>query len=234
MPSLSAQKLIRKLRQRKFRWQEQQFVAEGPKIVQDLIQSGLQPDHLWSTAPFFEAEIISEAELKALSHLSTPNQVLAIFPFPKSKPKTTQRVLILDGINDPGNLGTLLRTADWFGFTKVYCTTGTADVFNAKTVQSTMGSLARLEVRYADIENIQKDLEGFQVYIAEMRGQSINSLSADGASGIALVMGSESHGPNAKWRDFGLEITIARASDSDIDSLNVGVAGGILMQHFAS
>lgn len=234
MPSLSAQKLIRKLRQRKYRWQEALFVAEGPKLVQDLIDSGLSPEALWSTAEFPGAEALSEEELKKLSHLSSPNQVLALFPFPKFVDPQQERILILDGINDPGNLGTLLRTADWFGFRKVICTEGTADVFNAKTVQSTMGSLARLEISYQSISEIQATFKDWSIFVADMNGTDFKDLEASQIRKLALVMGSESHGPSAEWQDKGAStITIQRPADSNIDSLNVGIAGGILMQHLS-
>ena len=234
MPSLSAQKLIRKLRQRKYRWQERLFVAEGPKLIEDLIASGLRPQSLWSSNNFPGSEEIEEDLLSKLSHLSTANQVIGIFPFPKIETSAENRILILDGINDPGNLGTLLRTADWFGFKRVICTAGTADIYNAKAVQSTMGSLGRLKIDYASIPEIQQELSDYQIFIAEMHGQEFNSLSADGSQKLALVMGSESHGPSADWKESGTLITIPRINESGIDSLNVGIAGGILMQHFAS
>lgn len=234
MPSLSAQKLIRKLRQRKYRWQEALFVAEGPKLVQDLIDSGLKAQSIWSTTEFPESEAISPEELKKLSHLSTPNQVLALFPFPPALSTNLDRILILDGINDPGNLGTLLRTADWFGFRKVICTEGTADVYNAKTVQSTMGSLARLDISYDSIAAIQSALADRPIYVAEMTGRNFKELHTAELPELALVMGSESHGPSAEWQEKGAQtITINRPQDSQIDSLNVGIAGGILMQHLA-
>lgn len=233
MPSLSAQKVIRKLRQRKYRWQEERFVAEGPKLVEDLIQSGLQPEQVWSTQAIDGAEEISEELLAKLSHLSTPNQVLAIFPFPKFKAQEQDPILILDGINDPGNLGTLLRTADWFGFKRVICTTGTADIYNAKAVQSTMGSLARLEIQYLSVDGILSQFPNHRYLVAEMEGQDFKSI-ANTEKPIALVMGSESHGPDAQWQNQAEYITIPRPTSSGIDSLNVGIAAGILMNEFSA
>lgn len=233
MPSLSAQKVIRKLRQRKYRWQEERFVAEGPKLVEDLILSGLQPDMLWSTHAFPKAEEISEELLAKLSHLSTPNQVLAIFPFPKFLAQPDDPILILDGINDPGNLGTLLRTADWFGFKRVICTLGTADIYNAKTVQSTMGSLARLEILYLSVDEIVSQYPNHRYLVAEMDGLDFKAVAKTDKP-IALVMGSESHGPDAAWKNQCEYITIPRPTQSGIDSLNVGIAAGILMHEFAS
>lgn len=233
MPSLSAQKLIRKLRQRKYRWQEQLFVAEGPKLVQDLINSGLEAQYLWSSNQFPQSEAVDDDWLQKLSHLSSANKVLAVFPFPKMQLAPGRRLLVLDGINDPGNLGTLLRTADWFGFRDVICTPGSADVYNAKTVQSTMGSLARLNIAYCERSDILREWSDYQFMVAEMEGLPHRDLKSEDYPKLALIMGSESHGPSADWKESGRLITIKRKQKSDIDSLNVAVAGGILMQHFA-
>lgn len=234
MPSLSAQKLIRKLRQRKHRWQEQLFVAEGPKLVQDLLDSGLKAHSIWSTVDFPEAEFIEPDLLQKLSHLSSSNELIALFPFPVYKTQKLNRLLILDGINDPGNLGTLLRTADWFGFEKVICTNGTTDIYNAKAVQSTMGSLARLDIEYASIDGILDQYPEHQFLVADMEGRPFHEMDASEIPALALVMGSESHGPSEEWLKRAEKITIAKGSNSQIDSLNVGIAAGILMQHFAS
>ncbi|MGB0979784.1 MAG: TrmH family RNA methyltransferase [Croceimicrobium sp.] len=233
MPSLSAQKLIRKLRQRKYRWQEKLFVAEGPKLVQDLMDSGLKPLHLWSTNNFPKSEIIDLDLLSKLSHLSSPNEVIAVFPFPTLATAKSQKLLILDEVNDPGNLGTLLRTADWFGYQKVICTKGTADVYNSKTVQSTMGSLARLDIEYLSFEEIKEQYESHRFLIADMQGEDYQNLKAGDFTNFALVMGSESHGPREYWKELGLYITIPKPSESTIDSLNVAVAGALIMQHFS-
>ncbi len=233
MPSLSDQKLIRKLRQRKYRWQERLFVAEGPKLVQDILNSGLEAQAIWSTEEFADAEEISERDLQKLSHLSTANKVLAIFPFPEFHATRENRLLILDGINDPGNLGTLLRTADWFGFQKVICTAGTTDVYNAKAVQSTMGSLSRLSIEYLEIEEIQSSYPQHLFLIADMDGADFRQVSVSKEASLALVMGSESHGPSDVWGNHAKKLTIPKPSTSEIDSLNVGIAAAILMQHFA-
>lgn len=228
MPSASAQKLVRKLQQRKYRWQERKFIAEGPKVVADLLESGLKAQFIWSTESFPGAEIASEKELAKLSHFSTFNQVLAVFDFPQFQKGKEGPVLILDRINDPGNLGTLIRTADWFGFSAVYCLNGTADVFNPKTVQSTMGSLARVPIIYGEAEEVYAELEqSHSFYCADMDGD--NPKSIDPAPSFALVMGSESHGPDTFWRDKSTVITIPKIGQSSIDSLNVAVSGGILM-----
>lgn len=235
MPSGTEQKLIRKLKQRKYRWQEKLFIAEGPKLIEDLIQSGLTLQKAWSTELNTPYELISEKDLKALSSFSAPNKMLAIFKFPELDFSNNSRVLILDGINDPGNLGTLIRTADWFGFKQIYCTPGTADLFNPKTVQSTMGSIGRVAVAYADAQEILAQLkEGYRLLSADMQGLALSQFQRNPNDNLALVMGSESHGPSEFWQNNTEAITIEKTNAaSEIDSLNVAVAGAILMQQLA-
>lgn len=230
MLSASAQKLVRKLQQRKHRWQEQKFLAEGPKVVQDFIDEGLRPLFLWASEDFPGAELVDERELAKLSSFSTFNQVMGIFDFPQLSTAKDDRILVLDQINDPGNLGTLIRTADWFGFDQIICTKGTADVYNPKTVQSTMGSLARLAIHYRSQEEIWDNYnESHQLLRADMNGSPLEQIEFSSQK-LVLVMGSESHGPSDFWQDKTEAITISKGSSSAIDSLNVAVAGGILMQ----
>jgi len=233
MPSGTEQKLIRKLRQRKYRWQEKLFIAEGPKVIADLVREGLEPLKAWSTELNSPYQAISEKDLQAISGFSTAHQSLAIFPFPRHSFGNAKRILILDGINDPGNLGTLIRTADWFGFEEIYCVTGTADVYNPKTVQSTMGSIARIKIAYADAQEIYDTLkDSHRLLSADMQGLSLGDFKQAPHKSIALVMGSESHGPSDFWKDKAEAITIDKDnSNSSIDSLNVAVAGAILMQN---
>jgi TrmH family RNA methyltransferase len=235
MPSGTEQKLIRKLNQRKYRWQEKLFIAEGPKVIADLVSEGLEPVKAWSTELNSPYQPISEKDLKAISGFSTANESLAIFPFPMHSFNNANRILILDGINDPGNLGTLIRTADWFGFSEIYCITGTADVYNPKTVQSTMGSIARVNIAYADAQEIYETIkDSHRLLSADMQGQSLGELKQTADDNIALVMGSESHGPSDFWKAKTEAITIEkRNTQSGIDSLNVAVAGAILMERLS-
>ena len=236
MPSGTEHKLLRKLRQRKYRWQEKLFIAEGPKVIADLVSEGLEPVKAWSTELNSPYQAISEKELKEISGFSTANESLAIFPFPNHRFNHSQRVLVLDGINDPGNLGTLIRTADWFGFSEIYCLPGTADIYNPKTVQSTMGSIARVNIAYADAQEVYLTLkDSHRLLSADMQGLSYTELKLDGDEIFALIMGSESHGPSDFWKDKAQAITIDKANaHSSIDSLNVAVAAAILMHNIAS
>lgn len=232
MISNNIEKLLRKLRSKKYRWSMELFVAEGPKVVAELLELGMSPIHLFSDTQLWEnkgATIISSAQLKALSQLETSNEILAVFPFPKIEfAKESKITLVLDAINDPGNLGTIVRTADWFGLKQVFCTTGTTDIFNAKCVQSTMGSIARVKVNYDSQENILAQLKPSTIYVAEMDGENIFELNPVDSE-IVLVMGSESHGPSQFWKENAKPLTIPKKGESSIESLNVSQACAILV-----
>ncbi len=160
-------KYIQNLGHKKFRDADGVFVAEGPKIVNELLQSNiLQPVQCFATESWLTAQEgfakgrekvfikVDEKELERISFHDSPNQVLAIFTKPvfDQNTKTKGLILLLDAIQDPGNLGTIIRTADWFGIKRVICSPETVDVFNQKVVQSAMGSLIRIEVIYTDLE----------------------------------------------------------------------------------
>lgn len=232
MISNNTEKLLRKLRAKKYRWTMELFVAEGPKVVAEFLNLGLKPLHLFSDTDSWEnkgATIISSAQLKANSQLETSNEVLAVFPFPKIElPQDSKVTLVLDAINDPGNLGTIIRTADWFGIKEVFCTQGTTDIFNAKCVQSTMGSIARVKVNYDSQENILLKIKANKIYVAEMLGENIFEIEK-GDSEITLVMGSESHGPSQFWKENAKPLTIPKKGDSSIESLNVAQACAVLL-----
>lgn len=236
MLSRSQQKLLRKLSAKKYRQQYQMFVAEGRKVVREILREGLKPEFLLATAESEFAEeaiIVSQKELEEWSSLEVPDQVLGVFPFPKVQEEIPDLVVVLDGIKDPGNLGTIIRTCDWFDIHKVYCTTGTTDVFNAKTVQSTMGSIARVRVRYASNEEILAELNsaGYRILCADMDGESVSEIKH--IAKTVLVMGSESHGPSEFWKHHSQRITIPRKGNSQAESLNVAVAAAIILSRLA-
>lgn len=236
MISNNTEKLLRKLRAKKYRWAMELFVAEGPKVVAELLDLEMKPEHLFSDKQDWEnrgATILTSSELKALSQLETSNEVIAVFPFPKFESnKKSNLTLVLDSINDPGNLGTIIRTADWFGVNQIYCSTGSTDIFNAKTVQSTMGSIARVKVDYDSEENIFEKLKANPIYVAEMRGIDVFDLKND-ASELSLVMGSESHGPSKFWKEKAQALTIPKKGNSGIESLNVAQACAILLSNLS-
>lgn len=236
MISNNTEKLLRKLRSKKYRWSMEMFVAEGPKVVAELMDQGLVPIHLFSDNKNWEnrdAKIISTSQLKAHSQLETSNEVLAVFPFPKFFDSVSNKVnLVLDSINDPGNLGTIIRTADWFGIQQIYCCAGTTDVYNAKCVQSSMGSVLRVKVDYDTEENILALIKPRKLYVADMIGLDVFNLE-NTETEITLVMGSESHGPSKFWKENAEALTIPKRGDSSIESLNVAQACAILLSRLA-
>lgn len=236
MLSRSQEKLLRKLRSRKYRWEYRLFVAEGRKVVTELLQE-LEPRFLITDSKTgwkeYSALQVGSDVLKAHSSLDTPDEVLGVFPFPEASPMNSHTVLILDGLRDPGNLGTIMRTCEWFGLQTIYCTPGTVDVFNAKTVQSTMGSIARVGVEYLPEQEILDTLKagGYDLLCADMVGADIAEVAIP--SRTALIMGSESHGPSDFWKQNAQLVTIPRKGNSKAESLNVAIATAILLSAIA-
>lgn len=237
MISKNQQKYVRQLEQKKYRMREQAFVAEGPKVVGDLLKCGFNPIMLFSTRQWagIDTTEVTEEELRKLSFLQHPQQVLAVFPIPtntKTPPLKGQLYLALDGIQDPGNLGTIIRIADWFGIDTIYCSTETVDVWNPKVVQATMGSIARVKVVYTDLEVLIRECE-LPVYGTLLDGEDIyeQQLSNDGI----IVMGNEGNGISTDIRPLiaqKLLIPNFRTGDDTAESLNVAIATAITCSEF--
>jgi TrmH family RNA methyltransferase len=222
MLSNSQIKKIRSLQQKKFRKEHGEFVVEGEKIVHELMQSEYEVVGHYSTIEGDDSELISNKELDRITGLKKGNRSIAVA---KMKETFAQEVssILLDGVNDPGNLGTIIRIADWYGIKQVICSLDTADCYNSKVVQSTMGSLFRINVVYTDLKKYISDSK-FETYAAVMDGENVNKI--EGA--FNLLMGSESHGIREGLdQDAAKRVTIARKGRAE--SLNVGVATGILL-----
>ena len=222
MLSNSQIKKIRSLQQKKFRKEHGEFVVEGEKIVQELLQSDYNVVNHFSTIEAEGAELISNKELDRITGLKKGNRSIAIA---QMKEQTAQSVssILLDGVNDPGNLGTIIRIADWYGIEQVVCSMDTADCYNSKVVQSTMGSLFRINIIYTDLKQYIQDSQ-FDTYAAVMNGEAVNKVEGP----FNLLMGSESHGIRAGLdRDAEKRVTIGKKGRAE--SLNVGVATGILL-----
>ena len=151
-------KYITSLYQKKYRQRHKLFKAEGVKVVEELLDSSFDVDQIFCTDDFSthltadKITRVSEIELKKISSLKTPNKVLGLFKIPEeTEPETTGLILALDDINDPGNLGTIIRLCDWFGVSQLICSENTADCYNPKVVQASMGSLKRVSVYYTDL-----------------------------------------------------------------------------------
>ena len=242
MITKSQVKYIQSLGHKKFRDEEGVFVVEGPKIVGELIQApGMHLRQLYALKEWTSAgsnhlpEVgveVSASELQRLSGLATPNQVLAVFEKPSFPPPDfgAGLSLVLDGIQDPGNLGTIVRIADWFGIQRVLCTADSADVFNAKAVQSTMGSISRVPVVYANPEDILLRYPGLPVYAAVLEGKEL--YKAERISRGWIVIGNESKGIRPALMEHATNrITIPRVGQAE--SLNAAVATGIILSHLA-
>ena len=244
-------KYIRSLELKKNRNKEGVFVAEGHKVVDDLL--ALQPALLIvATAEWIkgkqlgaETEVIevTDEELKKVSFLQHPQQVLAVFrqdqataidSFGFSGIDTTELSLALDGVQDPGNLGTIIRIADWFGITHIYCSQDTADVYNPKVVQATMGSIARVKVEYGNLLGLVESLPAdVPVYGTLLDGENIYQQPLENRG--LIVMGNEGKGISpALAQKVNRRLLIPNFPEGrpTADSLNVAIATAITCAEF--
>ena len=236
-------KYIQSLSQKKSRDEEGVFVAEGPKIINELLSASNVPvQQLFALKQWIQetpglpagaAIEVNEQELERLSHQPAPNQVLGIFQkpiFPKITTYRQRLSLVLDTIQDPGNMGTILRCADWFGVDTIICSPESADVFNPKVVQSTMGGISRVQVIYEDLAAFLQQQADVPAYAATLHG---TDLQAQGAitEGF-LVIGNESKGIREEVLKLCRHrITIPRKGKAE--SLNAAVATGIILSHIS-
>lgn len=231
-------KLISSLQQKKHRFANQLFFAEGVKVIQELVKSNFELECLYTTKEDFndvashKRSIISENELNKISALSTPNTCLAVFKIPlENKIIESGLVLALDSVRDPGNLGTILRLCDWFGIQQLICSKETVDIYNPKVVQATMGSIARVNVNYVDLDSfiIKTKLPVFGTF---MDSENIYKTTLP-QEGI-IVMGNEANGISENIEKLiDKRLTIPRFGDLQItESLNVATATAIILSEF--
>ncbi len=248
MISKNQVKYIQSLHLKKFRQEHQLFVAEGVKIVNELSGSELfRPTEVFATAPYLRQYAewlqarqikfteVSDDELKKISLQTTPNQVLAICPaitHTIDKAYVSQSLtLFLDEIKDPGNLGTIIRIADWFGIRQVVCSPATVELHNAKTIQATMGAILRVQIVYAELDLLLQQAGQVPVYGAVLEGENIYKAALP--HGV-LVIGNEANGiSQAVLSKLTRRITIPAAAQNGSESLNAAVATGILCSEFA-
>ncbi len=249
-------KFINSLKLKKNRDSEGLFVAEGVKIVNDLLNSGMKVKQIYSSRNFqlsiFNYHIdvirIKENELKRISSLNTPNEVLAVCEIPQYALDLgllgKKLNLILDTIQDPGNLGTIIRIADWFGIENIICSSETVEVYNPKVIQATMGSISRVKVHYTSLpvflENVRKTMPQVRVYGALLDGNNLyeTKLSQNGF----ILIGNESRGISPELVPFITDKLLipsfaALASDvktqgSTVESLNAAIATSIICSEF--
>ncbi len=231
-------KLITSLQQKKQRFVHQLFFVEGIKVIQELLDSKFELEHLFTTQNDFDEvsntkkTLITESDLKKITALATPNTCLAVFKIPTEK-KITEfgLILALDSIRDPGNLGTILRLCDWFGINQLICSNDSVDIYNPKVVQATMGSIARVNVNYIDLEAFisQTHLPVFGTF---MDGDNIYKVDLP-QEGI-IVMGNEANGISPEIEKLiKNRLTIPRFGTlQKTESLNVATATAIVLSEF--
>jgi len=254
-------KVFQSLSIKKYRNQEKMFIVEGIKMFQEVMRAGweiaailileeqrekIMP--ILENFTFFEQfpfiYLASKADFQNLSTLNTPEGILTVVHFPKTQSfgatlaQTPENIwqngpgFILENVQDPGNVGTILRIADWFGMKEIICTEGTADILNSKTLRSSMGAIFRVNVTY--VKEIYADLEIHkpQIWIAEMGGQDLKTLTF-GAKDFVL-MGNEANGVSDKIKAIEGMKYVSIKGNGEAESLNVGVAAGILGFHLAN
>jgi len=238
-------KKITSLRLKKFRNIEKMFIAEGEKIFADLLKSDWKINSIFHTDHFIpkkntgnsEVIRITEDEMAKISSLTTPQSVLALveFPLEENIPGAMKGLnLVLDGIMDPGNLGTIIRIADWFGIQNILCSENSVECFNPKVVQSAMGSLFRTKIFYLDLDkffNMNASEKKLPVYGTTLTGKNIfkEKLSPE----AFILIGNESNGISKELQKYiSNSISIPNYGNSSIDSLNAAIATGIVCAEF--
>ena len=241
MISKSQLKYIQSLGQKKYRDEKGLFIAEGPKVIKELLQNnnvefmGLYALSEWinqseKLLEGIDVTTIDESELERISQLKTPNDVIAVVrKFEMKEPDTKGKIsLVLDDVQDPGNLGTIIRIADWFGVAQIMCSAGCADVYNPKVVQATMGSIARVSVFYTDLHEWLSRQHQIKSYAAVLGGKDVTKMNPL-EEGL-IIIGNESRGVNDRLLQLVNErITIPKRGRAE--SLNAAVATGIILSN---
>jgi TrmH family RNA methyltransferase len=234
---------IQSLQHKKFRNEHQSFIAEGPKLIEELLEDGvftckclvaLETWPGWNTHSSFishntETYPVEAHELERVSAQPNPNQVLGVFEmknYDAPLDVSGKITLVLDDIQDPGNLGTIIRSADWFGVEYIVCSMHTADVYNPKVIQSTMASLARVKVVYCNLEDWLSQIKQVPIYATSMYGKPVADVKMN-KEGI-IIIGNEGNGISKNIEDKASNI-ISIPKIGGAESLNAAVAASILL-----
>ena len=236
-------KFIQSLKQTKYRKENKMFLVEGNKLVDELLSSNFKVENILVTETWLNKfpemsaslrsyDIVNAKQMEQLSSMVTPPGIIATAHTPSYniKPEDAENgfIVALDGINDPGNLGTIIRTADWFGINKIICSHDCADAWQAKTIQSTMGSIFRIEIMETNLKEFMSDLN-VPIYGALMEGENIFTKKIEKKNGV-IVIGSESHGIRQDVLPLITSpIHIPRGKGSQTESLNASVAAAIII-----
>ena len=233
-------KFIKSLSLKKNRVKAQLFIAEGEKIVNELLNSNFEIEHIYATKQFSGINrcqksaitLITNDELLRISNLTSPNNVLAIVKFSQKESEKSGGIkLVLDNVNDPGNLGTIIRMCDWFGVTQIICSKSTVDCYNPKVVQSAMGSLFRLDIKYLDLATYLADIDT-PIYGAYMNGVDVKG--QEFPKQAHLIMGNEANGISESISKYITNKVSIKNIGGNTESLNVAVATSILLHEFCS
>ncbi|MFK7115420.1 RNA methyltransferase [Flavobacterium oreochromis] len=231
-------KLISSLHQKKYRKEYGLFLAEGVKVIRELLDSKFELEHLYMTEELFYdlspefKTLVSSVELNKISALTTANNCVALFKIPKDRELKDQGLIVaLDDVRDPGNLGTIIRLCDWFGILQVVCTKETVDLYNPKVIQATMGSIGRVDVHYVDLELFLKATD-LPIYGTFMDGENIyhQILPKKGV----IILGNEANGISQRIENrVTYKIAIPQFGDlQKTESLNVATATAIVLSEF--
>jgi TrmH family RNA methyltransferase len=242
-------KFIQSLKLTKFRKENKMFVVEGNKLVSELLASDFKVENILVTDTWLEKfpemaaslksyEIVNAKQMEQMSSMVTPPGIIATAQTPSYNinPKEAENeiILALDGINDPGNLGTMIRTADWFGINKIVCSQDCADAWQAKTIQSTMGSIFRIQIIETDLKEFLSKTQNLNksatpIYGALMEGENIFKKKIEKKNGV-IIIGSESHGIRENVLSLVTSpIHIPRGNGSLTESLNASAAAAIII-----
>ncbi|MBQ4857877.1 RNA methyltransferase [Pseudoalteromonas sp. MMG007] len=239
MISKNQLKLIRQLGQKKYRKQYNQYLVQGEKNVLELLNSPLKAVDIFATQAFintYQSQYphaqLTEAQEEQLTKASTlvsNNAAIAIVNMPNTAlPKSNGLILALDGVSDPGNLGTIIRVADWYGIKHIVTSTDSADAYNPKTISATMGSFVRVSVSQVELPEYLQTLN-LPIYGAFLDGQSVHKTQFSGEG--VLLMGSESHGIREECSKL-VSDKITIPAFGGAESLNVAMATGIILDNF--
>jgi len=229
-------KLIKSLRLKKNRIQSGFFIAEGEKIIDELLQSKLETVHIFSTVnkySFSDYYIpIKNAQLKQISYLKTPNKVVGLFKIPKNSViDFNSNIIALEEINDPGNLGTIIRLCDWYGLKNIICSTNSVDCYNPKVIQASMGSISRVNISYMDLEKLVAD-KNHKTVMADLKGEKLRNFNF--SKNQIIFFGSESNGFSKKMSSkIENKITI-EGLNNNVESLNLATSVGIILYELTS
>lgn len=241
-------KFLASLKQKKFRREHGLFVVEGEKLATEaLAQNQIEIDSVYAYAEWIESNLpalkkkgvvptsVTQKELSRISNLKTPNKVLLVCKNPSIELDKSLVVndltLFLDQIRDPGNLGTIIRIADWFGIRQVILSPESAEIYNPKVVQSTMGGLFRVRVFELPFGKLKSACPNVPIYATTMTGNDVNKVENKGAS--IIVIGNESHGVSEEILQFAeRQISIPTHPKGGAESLNAAVATGIVCAAF--